>query len=250
MTEREHVLLELGYVLHQRPYRNTSQLLECLTAVHGRVGLIARGSRRGTGRDRGKRARLQPFAPLHLSWLQRGELGQLTGVEPASPAHELGAERLLAGYYANELLLRLTARGDPNGQVFSCYSRCLAELGAGAHVARTLRIFELHLLHALGYGVELDADAASGERLRPELRYVYELEHGPRATELDDPDADVYPGSHLIALREETLADDGSLRTAQRLLGRILREHLGDRPLKSRLVLQDIVSRGLTKQRT
>ena len=66
----------------------------------------------------------------------------------------------------------------PITQVFSCYSRCLAELDSGAHVARTLRIFELHLLHALGYGLELDADAATGEPLRADLRYVFELEQG------------------------------------------------------------------------
>lgn len=242
MSEREHVLLELGFVLHQRPYRNTSQLLECVTAEHGRVGLIARGSRRTNNRQR---ALLQPFVPLRLSWLQRGELGQLTQVEPAAASHALEAQRLLAGYYGNELLLRLTARGDPNHQVFSCYSRCLAELAGSAHLARTLRIFEMHLLRALGYGVELDADAATGEPLRADRRYVYEVEHGARATEVDDPDADVYAGSDLISLRDQTLADDGSLRTAQRLLGRVLRVYLGERPLQSRLVLQDIVSRGL-----
>ena len=247
MSEREQVLLEHGFVLHQRAYRNTSQLLECVTAVHGRVGLIARGSRRMTSRDRGQRALLQPFVPLRLSWLRRGELGRLTHVEPASASYDLAAQRLLAGYYSNELLLRLTARGDPNAEVFSCYSRCLAELAGGARVARTLRIFELHLLHALGYGLELGADAATGEPLRAELRYVFELEHGPRVTELEDPDADVYLGSDLISLREQMLEDESSLRTSQRLLGRVLRVYLGDRPLRSRLVLQDIVSRGLAR---
>ncbi len=247
MSEREQVLLEIGFVLHQRAYRNTSQLLECVTAAHGRVGLVARGSRRTTRRDRGQRALLQPFVPLRISWLRRGELGRLTHVESQSTSYELAGQSLLAGYYANELLLRLTVRGDPNTQVFSCYSRCLAELASGAPVARTLRIFELHLLHALGYGVELDADAATGEPLRADLRYVFELEHGPRATELDDPDADVYSGSDLISLREQELEDEGSLRTAQRLLGRVLRTYLGDRPLQSRLVLQDIVSRGLSR---
>jgi len=247
MSEREHVLLEQGFVLHQRAYRNTSQLLECVTATHGRVGLVARGSRRTTRRDPGQRALLQPFVPLRLSWLQRGELGRLTHVEPAAASYDLAAQRLLAGYYSNELLLRLTARGDPNADVFSCYSRCLAELASSAHVARTLRVFELHLLRALGYGIELDADAATGEPLRADSRYVFELEHGPRATELDDPDADVYSGSDLISLREQALATEGSLRTAQRLLGRVLRVYLGDRPLQSRLVLQDIVSRGLSR---
>ena len=43
MAEREQVLLEHAFVLHQRPYRDSSQLLECMTATHGRMGLVARG---------------------------------------------------------------------------------------------------------------------------------------------------------------------------------------------------------------
>jgi DNA repair protein RecO (recombination protein O) len=242
MAEREQVLLERGYVLHQRPYRDSSQLLECMTATCGRVGLVARGSRRAATRQR---AVLQPFVPLKLSWVRRGDLGRLTHVEADGSSHDLMGQRLLAGYYANELLLRLLARGDPNGEVFSCYSRGLAQLGETPSVARTLRVFELKLLHALGYGLQLDGEAVTGEPLREELCYVYELEQGLRRAEPRDSDADVYSGRDLLALRGLTLDDDGSLRTAQRLLGRALREHLGERPLKSRLVLQDIVSRGL-----
>jgi DNA repair protein RecO (recombination protein O) len=242
MSEREQVLLEPGFVLHQRPYRNTSQLLECVTANHGRVGLVARGSRRVGG---GQRALLQPFVPLRLSWLRRGELGRLTHVEPAGRGYALASQALLAGYYTNELLLRLTARSDPNAEIFSCYSRCLAELAETALAARPLRVFELALLDALGYGIELTGDVASGEPLRPELRYVFEVERGLRRVAQPDADADVYSGRDLIALRERRLEDESSLKAAQRLLGRVLRLHLGERPLKSRLVLQDIVSRGL-----
>jgi DNA repair protein RecO (recombination protein O) len=242
MAEREQVLLERGYVLHQRPYRESSQLLECMTALHGRMGLVARGSRRAGTRQR---AHLQPFVPLKLSWIRRGDLGRLTHVEADGSSHDLTGQRLLAGYSANELLLRLLARGDPNGEVYSCYSRCLAQLGEAPSVARVLRVFELELLRALGYGLELDGDTTTGEPLQEERRYIYELEHGLRSVDAQDADADIYSGRDLIALRDLTLDDDASLRTAQRLLGRALREHLGERPLKSRLVLQDIVSRGL-----
>jgi DNA repair protein RecO (recombination protein O) len=242
MSEREQVLLEHGFVLHQRAYRNTSQLLECVTAAHGRVGLVARGSRRAANRQR---ALLQPFVPLKLSWVRRGDLGSLTHVESSAASFELGGERLLAGYYCNELLLRLLARGDPNPQVFSCYSRCLAQLGGSGEMARSLRVFELQLLSALGYGLELDGDTETGEPLRAESRYVFELERGPRTTDLARSHPEVYSGSELIALREQSLDDDGNLRAAQRLLGRVLREYLGERPLQSRLVFQDIVSRGL-----
>ena len=242
MSEYRRVLLEHGFVLHQRAYRNTSQLLECLTANHGRVGIVARGSRRATS---GQRALLQPFVPLRLSWHQRGELGQLTQVEAAAAGYELTSQHLLAGYYANELVLRLTARDDPNAEVFSCYSRGLAELAGDAQVARTMRIFEMRLLQALGYGLELDADIGTGEPLRADRSYAYEAEHGLRVASLDEPETEVFSGRDLIALREESLDNEGSLRAAQRLLGRVLRIYLGERPLKSRLVLQDVVRRGL-----
>ena len=242
MAEREQVLLEHGFVLHQRPFRDSSQLLECMTAAHGRMGLVARGSRRART---GQRALLQPFAPLRLSWVRRGDLGRLTHVEAEGLSHALEGQRLLAGFYANELLLRLTARGDPNPDVFSCYSRCLAQLAGAQGVARTLREFELELLRALGYGLELDGDSATGEPLRSDSSYVYELEQGFRRAQPEDSDEDHYPGRDLLALRDLKLDDEASLRTAQRLLGRALKAHLGERPLKSRLVLQDIVSRGL-----
>jgi DNA repair protein RecO (recombination protein O) len=239
MGEREQVLLEPAYVLHQRPYRDSSQLLECLTANHGRVGLVARGSRRGVSRQR---ALLQPFVPIRVSWLRRGELGRLLNVEPAGHAHALGGQRLLAAFYASELVLRLTARSDPNAEVFSCYSRCLAQLEEG-DVARALRVYELGLLRALGYGLALDCDARTGEPVESAARYAFELETGLHRVDAEDRDA--YPGRALISLRDLALEDDESLRVAQQLLGRVLRAHLGERPIKTRMVLQDIVTRGL-----
>jgi DNA repair protein RecO (recombination protein O) len=106
-------------------------------------------------------------------------------------------------------------------------------------------MFELELLRALGYGLELGGESSTGEPMREESRYVYELEQGFRRAEPRDSDEDLYSGRDLMALRDLKLDDDASLRTAQRLLGRALRAHLGERPLQSRLVLQDIVSRGL-----
>ncbi|HCZ47668.1 MAG TPA: hypothetical protein DCZ11_01525, partial [Gammaproteobacteria bacterium] len=39
------VLLQPAYLLHRRPYRDTSLLLECFTRDYGRIGLVARGGR-------------------------------------------------------------------------------------------------------------------------------------------------------------------------------------------------------------
>jgi DNA repair protein RecO (recombination protein O) len=241
MSEREEVLLEPAFVLHHRPYRNTSQLLECLTHGYGRLGLIAQGSYR---RERRQRAFLQAFVPLRLSWVRRGELGRLTQVEAAGPAFALGGERLLAAFYVNELGLRLLARGDANADAFACYRRCLAALASQESLPRTLRLFELSFLESLGYGLQLDHDAGTGEPLQPDRRYFYALESGPMAAEATADAA--YWGHELISLRGGALEDPASLRAAKRLLGTVLHNYLGERPLKSRAVLKDIAARELS----
>jgi DNA repair protein RecO (recombination protein O) len=243
VTDREEVRFASGYVLHQRPFRNTSQIVDCMTADHGRIALVARGSRRPRP---GRRALLQPFVPLHLSWVRRGDLGSLTDVEAAGGAYTLAGDALLAGFYANELLLRLMARGDANRQIFSCYSECLADLASSAPVARSLRLFELRLLSGLGYGLTLDCDAASGAPIEADRSYVFELERGLVAADTVSNGTELHWGRDLISLREERLSDENSLRTARRLLSRVLKTYLGDRPLRSRDVLSDIFHRGLS----
>ncbi len=242
MSERESVQLERGFVLHQRAYLNTSQLLECLTEHHGVIGLVAQGSRR---RSSGRRAALQPFAPIYLSWVRRTELGRLTHVEPIGPSTVLAGKALFAGFYANELLLRLMARGDPNQAVFSCYSRCLADLATASTSARTLRLFELRLLQALGYGLGLETDVDTGEPIRAEGRYQYQPEHGFSGCSGPSGAAETYGGHELISLREERLDDRGSLFAAKQLLRRALSVYLGERPLRTRLILEDVFAREL-----
>ena len=57
--------LHLAYVLHTRPFRETSLLLEILSAEHGRIAVVARGAKRGKSKHS---SILQPFMPLQISW--------------------------------------------------------------------------------------------------------------------------------------------------------------------------------------
>lgn len=243
MSERQAINLEHGFILHQRPFKNTSQLVDVLTAEHGRIGLVAHGSRRKSG----NRAHLQPFVPVRVSWVRRGELGRLTHIEPDSKPFDLSSERLLAAFYVNELVLRMLARDDPNVDVYSCYSQCLKALAEQAEVARCLRLFELGFLNALGYGLDLERDTRTGGPIEPDGRYVFEFETGARAIASGDDERAAYWGRELISLRSRRLDDRDSLRAARHLLERVLNAYLGERPLRSRTVLRDIVDRGLNQ---
>lgn len=231
-----------GYVLHQRPYRNTSMLLEAFTADAGRIGLVARGARRGGSRIR---PLLEPFRPLLLSWSGRGELRTLTGVESEGWRAPPTGHALLAGFYCSELILRLLGRDDPNPGAYAAYERVLAALagGAGGHEG-ALRAFELQLLSALGYEPPLTVDIASGEPVRGDIDYDYLPEQGPAAAGAVRAEGTVrVPGAHLLALAAGELDDPGVQRSARRVLRAALQPHLGARPLRSREIYREMYGR-------
>lgn len=226
-----------AYILHRRPYRDTSLTLEALTRDHGRISLVARGARRSR-RGGTTSAWLQPFAPLFLSWRQgRGEMGTLTGVEAAGPAQPLAGEPLYGGFYTNELLMRLVYRHDPHPQLFEAYGTLLAQLGPDS-VAAPLRVFEKRLLEALGYGIVLAADAESGEPVQAGRHYRYVPELGPVAVPPDAADRQAFSGRLLLALAREQLTEVEAAGEARRLLANLLSPLLGDRPLHSRALLR------------
>jgi len=224
---RARIQLAQGHVLRTQPYRDTSLLVEAWTYEHGRIGLVARGTR---GAKSKTRALLQPFQPLLLSWNEQGDLGTLTGVEADGYPVSLSGEAIFSGWYLNELLIRLLQRHDPHPQLYAEYVSALARLPSGLESA--LRIFEKNLLTELGYGLQLP------DELEAALQYRYDAELGP--VPAASGDADTLSGANLIALRDDRLEDSGSLRDARRLLRAPLHSLLGDKPLESARLLRQI----------
>lgn len=221
-----------GFVLHQRPYRETSALLEIFTPTHGRVGLVARGVHSPKSRRRGD---LQVFRALRLSWSERGELGSLIGVEADGPGFRLAGNALYSAFYLNELLVRLLVRNDPHPFLFDRYVVALNRLtGSTADVECTLRLFEKCLLQETGYGLLLDVDCQTGEPVRSDGLYDYHLEAGPVEAAPGTTRGFLFSGSSLLALAEERNLDAPALRDAKRLMRAALSLYLGGKPLKSR----------------
>jgi len=227
-----------AYVLHARPYRETSLLLECLTREQGRLGVVARGVR--GERARLRRAQLEPFQPLAVDLLLRGELATLTAVETVGAPTRLPGDAGLAGLYLNELVVRLTGRQDPYPRLFDAYARTLARLAAGELLAWSLRRFERDLLEAIGYGLQLQHDADSGEPLEAAARYRYHVEHGAVRCAANTPHA--LRGSDLLALGHDSMPDAHGLKTLRDLMREVIRFHLGGSELRAWRVLATAVS--------
>jgi len=230
----ERVALTPGYVLHQRAWRETSRIVEIWSREHGRLGVVARGVRRPRSPYR---SLLQPFTPLLISWTQRGELGNLTGLESSGPAGLLQGRPLMAGFYLNELLMRLLPRQDAHPLLYDHYAEALQGLAA-SRTAPVLRVFEKHLLSAMGYGLVLTHTVPDDVPLEAGQRYRYDLDAGP-ARASDRPAAGMLiDGRALLALHHESLDDADDLKAVKRLLRAALERHLDGRSLKTSNVMR------------
>ena len=235
MSPARRIDLSLGYLLHHRPWRDSSRILEALTREHGRLTLFARGVR-GPGAKLAPV--LQPFQPLLLSWSGRGEAPTLTGAERAEHCGALPAGCLLGAFYLNELLLRLTTRHDPLPQLFDHYHGTLARLRAGEALEPTLRIFEKRLLELSGYGLDLTHEAHSGKPV--EAGGYYHFRAGQGLIPTGRTGAGALAGRSLLELSGECLESPRSLGDARRLLQAALDGCLDGRPLATRAVARTV----------
>ena len=238
MLARRNIQLTPGYILHHRPYRDTGRILEVMTRDHGRLSLFARGVR-------GPKAKLasilQPFQMLLFSWNGRGEAAQLSGAECAEHSAALPPSSLMAAFYLNELLMKLTTRHDPLPVLFDTYHTALEGLRQGAPLEPELRVFEKRLLEALGYGLDLGAEARTGKRIEPGEYYHFRPEQGLVAAGADATGA--LAGHSLIGLANECLAGGRELDDAKRLLQAALAQCLEGRPLATRTVARAVARR-------
>lgn len=226
------VALAPAFVLHRRPYRETSLLVEAFAREHGRLGLIARSAARSRS---GLRALLQPFVPVLLSWSGRGELATLTAAESWGRPCRLPPARLLSGLYLNELLIALLARQDPHPELYDAYHETLDQLARGDDEQPSLRRFEVTLLARLGYGLQLEREADTGRPIRSDRRYRYLPDRGPLAV-TDASGGIIISGGSLLALAAGQLDEPEILREVKMLTRAALAARL-DKPLQSRALL-------------
>ena len=231
---------EAAYVLHARPWRETSLLVEVLAEHEGRLGLVARGVQ-GAKRHV-LRAALQPMQHIRLDAVLQGDLAQLRNAEALDAAPVLQGDASLASFYVNELVLRLAPRGDPHPELYDAYGEVRQRLGGSDPVAWTLRRFERDLLDALGFGLALDVDA-DGAPVDPAARYRLDPEQGARRVLRDRGQGDrdtAATGRALLALGADIEPETDDLASLRRAMREVLAYHLGPRGLKSWEMLAEL----------
>lgn len=219
-----------AFVLHSRPYSETSLLIDFFTEGEGKIRLLAKGARRNRSPLRGC---LQPFTPLLIRWSGKGEIKTLINADPVSLALPLSGTVLYSGLYLNELTARVIEFGTPYSSLFFDYLNCLQVLAGSERTPESaLRQFELALLSYLGYGVDFLHCAGSGEPVSDTMTYRYREEKGFIGSLVVDQLT--FTGKQLRALADREFPDADTLKAAKRFTRMALKAYLGGKPLKSR----------------
>ena len=240
---------EPAFVLHSYDWSESSLILEVFTRHRGRVALVAKGAKKPSSNFRPV---LLPLQPLRVGYTLGEEIRPLKSAEWVGGHVMPTGDALLSGLYLNELLLRLTARDDPQAALFDMYAGVVRVLASehGDALEPVLRAFELLLLRELGLLPSLDAETLTLAPLAPEARYALVPEGGLRAAApadratlagsqwralqqaLDAPAA--YPAT-LRACADAAMALKPQLRA-------LLQYHCGSPMLRTRQLMMDLQS--------
>jgi DNA repair protein RecO (recombination protein O) len=249
MSTDHRINNEAGFILHTYAFKETSVVAEVFTRAHGRVALIARGARRPASALRGL---MQPFTPLLLSWFGKSELKTLHGAEWQGGLIAPQGRALMCGFYLNELMLRLLARGDAHQGLYDAYGVTLAQLAEAAPYSfeQILRRFEKTLLSETGYAATFDKEVDSGESVHAEWAYVYQAERGPWRANGEQrgawrPDNGGHEGvsvsgQTLLNLAADHFDDAATLAEAKPLMRMLINHYLGAKPLYTRQLLREL----------
>ena len=232
-----------AFVLHSRPWSETSLLLDVFSEESGRVRLVAKGAR---SRRSSLKGTLQPFTPLLIRFSGRGDVKTLRSAEAVSLALPLSGIALYSGLYVNELLARVLEQETRFSELFFDYLHCIQALaGDNASPEPALRRFELALLGHLGYGVNFTHCAGSGEPVDDTMTYRYREEKGFIASVVIDNKT--FTGRQLKALNAREFPDADTLRAAKRFTRMALKPYLGGKPLKSRELFRQFMPKRTVK---
>lgn len=228
-----------AYVLVNRPYSETSWIVEVFTRDYGRLALMAKGARRIKSKLKGS---LIPFQPILVSWTGKGEVPTLTSAEIDQTDynfvdHELSGDALVCGFYCNELIVNLLHRHDPHIALFNRYHSTIMSLAQAKSedvLPIVLRKFEQVVMKETGYQINFDFEADGKTPIEQHGFYRYQRNQG--FVRVGGPQRMAFIGKVISSLNTQNVTELSNEEVSQgkQLMRDILGQTLGRKPIISR----------------
>lgn len=231
---------EPAFILHRYAWRETSLILDVFTRDYGRVAMVAKGAKRPASV---LRTTLVSFCPLAVTYSGKAEVKTLSRADWLGGHAPLTGLALMAGFYCNELLIKLLAREDAHPALFDAYAQTLASLAEHAQAATIeplLRSFEAALLTEIGLMPPLHLLADSSQAVQADALYRVSMDGVRSSNGRSHSDEPQITGAQLLAMAKHDYSDASLLPAAKAVMRSLLAYHLGDQPLKTRQLLIDL----------
>ncbi len=233
---------EPAYILHRRPYQEASHLIQFLTLNYGCITVLARQSAKTLGQS------FQPFTPALLTCARGNTMFSLRQLDVQDKLLLTHPQTMMLGLYLNELLLKLVPVRVKSIRLFHLYADTLVQLskkisGQEAH-DNILRRFEILLLEIIGYGLQLEHNAQTGQPLQANALYCYKPGTGPVHYIADaHRELPICRGSTLLALSKHSdhsfsECDTQTLQEARALMRTMVAYHLRGKDVNTRSIFQ------------
>jgi len=165
-----------AFVIHSRPYKETSLIVTFLSENNGKINAVAKGAKRKNSRLSGN---LEPFQCLNIDFRGRSDLKTLYLAESCEVFKDFkGSENLYSAFYINELINFLITQSEESVELFDIYKNCISSLKDNASIENILRNFELDLLGVLGYEINFSTEYGTNNDIDCELKYKYSPQSG------------------------------------------------------------------------
>lgn len=220
-----------AFILHRRPYSETSQIIDLFCQDIGKVSVIFKGGRSST---RMKRGLPQPFTLLQVSYFGRNNLKTLRSIETQTQGIPLSGNKIYSAIYLNELLYRLLQGEFACEGLFESYKETLLNIARVTDPQIALRNFELTLLETLGYGVNFCDDVYRNQLINKNLQYIYLHQHGFSSQNIVEKTDDSYSGDDILSFGKRDFSNSSTRQSAKRFCRKALAHLLGNKPLQSR----------------
>lgn len=222
-----------AFVLHSKPYSESSLLVDFFVEEQGKITAIAKGAKRKSSSLKGI---LQPFTALMIQYQGHGNVKTLCKAEAISLTLPLMNIELCCAFYLNELIHRILVSGIDSSILFQSYLSSLQSLAKQEEVAPVLRTFELSLLEHLGSQINFVSCSETGEQIVDTMLYQYQPEKGFVCSLMQNSMS--FTGKQINAFNIRQFNDNDTLRAVKRFTRMALKPYIGSKPFKSRELLQ------------
>ena len=218
--------IQEAFVIHSRPYKETSLIVTFLCRDAGKISAVAKGAKRKKSKFSGH---LEPFQLLNIDFRGKSDLKTLYLAEATEPYKDVfNKESLYSAFYVNELMNFLLVHSDESEELFKFYKECIEELKAKDDVEPILRNFELDILANLGYQIDFFNDLNSGEEINTEKNYKYSPQSGFRESN------EGYDGKIIIDIGNRNFSPE-ALKLSKEINRKAIEYYFEELNIKSRV---------------